>query len=63
MNFKIDENLPLEFVDLLRESGVDLVIDVRSMPRSRAGYKRIARTLRIDPPTLSTRFLDAEGLA
>jgi uncharacterized protein (DUF488 family) len=24
-----------EFVDLLRESGVDLVIDVRSMPRSR----------------------------
>ena len=25
----------VEFVDLLRESGVDLVIDVRSMPRSR----------------------------
>jgi uncharacterized protein (DUF488 family) len=24
-----------EFVDLLRESSVDLVIDVRSMPRSR----------------------------
>ncbi|HET6223888.1 MAG TPA: DUF488 domain-containing protein [Dongiaceae bacterium] len=24
-----------EFVDLLRESGVDLVVDVRSMPRSR----------------------------
>ncbi|MGB7121072.1 MAG: DUF488 domain-containing protein, partial [Bradyrhizobium sp.] len=25
----------IEFVDLLRESGVGLVIDVRSMPRSR----------------------------
>ncbi len=33
------------------------------MPRSRGGYTRIARTLRIEPPTLSTRFLDAEGLA
>ena len=25
MNFKIDENLPLEFIDLLREAGHDAV--------------------------------------
>ncbi len=34
-----------EFVDLLRESGVDFVIDVRSMPRSRANPQFNQETL------------------
>jgi hypothetical protein len=35
----------VEFVDLLRESGVDLVIDVRSMPRSRTNPQFNQETL------------------
>jgi uncharacterized protein (DUF488 family) len=35
----------VEFVDLLRESGVELVIDVRSMPRSRTNPQFNQKTL------------------
>jgi uncharacterized protein (DUF488 family) len=36
----------VDFVDLLRESGVDLVVDVRSMPRSRTNPQFNGESLR-----------------
>ena len=50
----------VEFVDLLRESGVGLVIDVRSMPRSRTNPQFNQETL---PGTLAPLQIGYEHIA
>ena len=50
----------VEFVDLLRESGVDLVIDVRSIPRSRTNPQFNQETL---PGTLAPWQIGYEHIA
>ncbi len=49
-----------EFVDLLRESRVDFIVDVRSMPRSRTNPQFNGETL---PATLAPWQIDYEHIA